>query len=186
MSAAVLPPKPLADSTNTRKALSTPSAGKKRRHDGSPVSVQTPRQFKKSGPHLGSSQPKSQFEEEVLEKLTQDISSLKKNNAEKDQQWARPRLEDFNEHTDSICFQQVDAEEGTLRGGEATVRFYGTTEVIEYCLVAFTLMTLIRSYRTAIQSCFTSQTFSTIFTSKHLPPLQNQIVKDTKHIWRLG
>lgn len=131
MSTAVLPPQPLADTTNTRKNLSTPSAGKKRRYDGSPVSAQTSRQLKKNGTQLGSSQPKSQFEEEVLEKLTQDISGLKQHNAEKDQQWARPSLEYFNEDTNSICFQQIDSEQGTLPGGKVTVKFYGATEVCE-------------------------------------------------------
>ena len=129
MPAAVLKPQPLADTTNTRHKLQTPSAGKKRRHDGSPVSVQTPRQSKTQGPSIGSSQPKSQFEEEVLEKLTQDISGLKKHNAERDQQWARPPLTDFDEHTVSLCFQQIDAERGTLHGGKATVKLYGATEV---------------------------------------------------------
>lgn len=137
MPAAVLPPQPLADATNTRHKLQTPSAGKKRRYDGSPVNVQTPRQIKANGPGLGSSQPKSHFEEEVLEKLTQDISGLKRHNAEKDQQWSRPPLDDFNEHTDSLCFQQIDAEEGTLHGGKATVKLYGTSEVT--CLDLFVL-----------------------------------------------
>lgn len=79
---------------------------------------------------LGSSQPrKSQFEEEVLEKLTQDISGLKENNSEKDQQWERPRLENFEPSRDSICFQQIEAEEGTLHGGRATIKLFGATEV---------------------------------------------------------
>lgn len=79
---------------------------------------------------FGSSQAqqKSQFEE-VLEKLTQDISGLKEKNSEKDQQWERPPLEDFNEMRDDICFQQIDAEEGTLQGGKTTVRLFGVTEV---------------------------------------------------------
>jgi hypothetical protein len=42
------------------------------------------------GGGIASSQPKSRFEEEVLEKLTQDINGLKQSNAEKDQHWARP------------------------------------------------------------------------------------------------
>lgn len=129
MPAVVLPPQPLADTTNTKQNLSTPSTGKKRRYDGSPVSIQTPRQAKANGPQLGSSQPKSQFEEEVLEKLSQDITGLKRHNAEKDQQWARPPLDDFNENIENLCFQQIDAEIGTLHGGKATVKFYGATEV---------------------------------------------------------
>ncbi|KAF2156939.1 DNA polymerase delta catalytic subunit [Myriangium duriaei CBS 260.36] len=78
--------------------------------------------------HLGSSQPKSQFEEEVLEKLTQDMSGLKQKNSEKDQQWARPSLDGFNERTDKICFQSIDVEEGTLNGGKTTVKMFGVTE----------------------------------------------------------
>ena len=78
---------------------------------------------------LGSSQPKSHFETEVLEKLTQDIHGLKENNSEKDQQWERPSLGDFNEKRDSLCFQQIEAEEGTLHGGRTTVKLFGVTEV---------------------------------------------------------
>ena len=78
---------------------------------------------------LGSSQPKSQFEEEVLEKLTQDITGLKQQNAEKDQQWARPPLDDFDENRDSLCFQQIESEEGIFTGGGATVKLFGVTEV---------------------------------------------------------
>lgn len=71
---------------------------------------------------------KSQFEEQ-LEKLSQDINGLRKQNSENDQQWARPSLDDFNEKTDNLCFQQIEAEEGTLHGGKTTVRLYGVTEV---------------------------------------------------------
>ncbi|PNS19261.1 DNA polymerase delta catalytic subunit [Sphaceloma murrayae] len=84
--------------------------------------------FKKPGAGPGSSQPKSQFEEEVLEKLTQDISGLKQNNAERDQHWARPPLDDFDPKTDSLTFQQIDAEEGTLHGGKTTVKLFGVTQ----------------------------------------------------------
>ena len=78
---------------------------------------------------LGSSQPKSQFEEEVLEKLTQDVSGLKQKNSEKDQQWNRPPLDDFDESKDNVCFQQIDIEEGTLHGGKTTLKLFGVTEV---------------------------------------------------------
>ncbi|KAI9717254.1 MAG: DNA-directed DNA polymerase delta [Chrysothrix sp. TS-e1954] len=133
MSAAVLPPNTshiLADTTNTRRNIvpDPPSAGKKRRHDGSLITPKKalPRKFNSS--QIGSSQPKSQFEEEVLEKLTQNINGLKQKNAERDQQWSRPSLDDFNEKTDSLCFQQIEAEEGTLHGGKTTVKLFGTTE----------------------------------------------------------
>ena len=82
---------------------------------------------------LGSSQPKSQFVEEVLEKLTQDISGLKQKNSEKDQQWDRPSLEDFDPSNDSLCFQQIDAEEGSSYGDRTTVRLFGVTEVGASC-----------------------------------------------------
>ncbi|KAI7525824.1 DNA polymerase delta catalytic, partial [Hortaea werneckii] len=67
-------------------------------------------------------------EEEVLEKLTQDIETLKQNNTEKDQHWARPSLDDFNEKEDTLTFQQIEAEEGTLHGGKTTVKLFGVTE----------------------------------------------------------
>lgn len=78
---------------------------------------------------IGSTQPqKSQFEEEVLEKLTQDIGDLKENNSEKDQQWERPPVENFDESKENICFQQIDAEESVLMGKPA-IRLFGVTEV---------------------------------------------------------
>ena len=135
MPAAVLNPQArqgvLKDTTKSRQNLLQPaSAGTKRRHDGSPVSSQNavPKRLNGSS-QLGSSQPKSHFEEEVLEKLTQDINGLKQKNSEKDQQWHRPSLDDFNESTDGLCFQQIDAEEGVLHGGRTTVKLFGTTEV---------------------------------------------------------
>ena len=78
---------------------------------------------------LGSSQPKSQFETEVLEKMTQDINTLKNSNAEKDQQWERPSLADFHPKTSSLCFQQIEVEEGTLHGGRMALKLFGVTEV---------------------------------------------------------
>lgn len=117
-------------SSARRNIPSTPSSGKKRKLE--PLSSPAAR-FKSSqnGPRgkLGSSQPKSQFESEVLEKLTSDMSGLKKNNSEKDQQWERPSIGDFNPQTDNLCFQQIEAEEGTLHGGKTTVRLFGVTEV---------------------------------------------------------
>lgn len=119
----------LTDSTNARRNMVvSPRSAKKRKLDGTPVkSFKAP--SKSFNDKLGSSQPKSQFEEEVLEKLTQDINGLKKKNSEKDQQWARPSLDDFHESTDSLCFQQIEAEEGTLFGGKTTVKLFGVTEV---------------------------------------------------------
>lgn len=134
MPAAVIQPGKtvLADTTNQRRDLpsSPTSVSKKRRYDGSPVV--TPASGRRAlTQKLGSSQPKSQFETEVLEKLSQDINGLKKANAEKDQQWKRPPLEeDWQEGKDAIIFQQIEAEEGTLHGGKTTIKLFGTTEVI--------------------------------------------------------
>jgi DNA polymerase delta subunit 1 len=131
MATAVLPQKRVfGEASSTRRNIpSSPSSIKKRKLE--PLSSPAAR-FKSSqnGPKgkLGSSQP-SQFESEVLEKLTSDMSGLKKNNSEKDQQWDRPSLSDFNAQTDNLCFQQIEAEEGTLHGGKATVKLFGVTEV---------------------------------------------------------
>lgn len=130
MPAAILKPQKrvLGDSRlNNANTLPSPSAAKKRKLDvGSSPSAK----FKAApnGTKLGSSQPKSQFEEEVLEKLTQDIHGLKNKNSEKDQQWDRPSLDDFDETTDSLCFQQIEAEEGTLHGGRTAVKLFGVTD----------------------------------------------------------
>ena len=119
----------LGESTSSRRNIpSSPASAKKRKleHFSSPAV-----RFKstQNGPKgkVGSSQP-SQFESEVLEKMTQDMAGLKKNNSEKDQQWARPSLGDFNAQTDNLRFQQIEAEEGTLDGGKATVKLFGVTE----------------------------------------------------------
>lgn len=122
----------LADSTkahsNPRIKLPSPSAAKRRKVEAY-TSPSKRLKLSQDGVKTGSSQPKSQFEEEVLEKLTQDISGLKQQNSEKDQQWERPGLGDFNEAKDSLCFQQIEAEEGTLHGGKTTIKLFGVTEV---------------------------------------------------------
>ncbi|KAI9713127.1 MAG: DNA-directed DNA polymerase delta [Bogoriella megaspora] len=120
----------LADTTNKHTNIQvSPRAAKKLKTDGvSPISKLKAPTKVVNGKHPGSSQPKSQFEEEVLNKLTQDISGLKNKNSEKDQQWARPALEGFDEKTSTLCFQQIDAEEGTLHGGKPTVKLFGVTE----------------------------------------------------------
>lgn len=131
MAAARMPQKRiLGESTNTQHNIpSSPASAKKRKLE--PFSSPATR-FKSSqnGPKgkAGSSQP-SHFESEVLEKMTQDMAGLRKNNSEKDQQWERPSLADFNAETDNLCFQQIEAEEGTLHGGKATIRLFGITEV---------------------------------------------------------
>ena len=124
----------LGDSTKAHRnvtVMPSSNAAKRRKldHGSSPLAG-----LKGTGRLKGlpnSSQPKSQFEEEVLEKLTQDISDLKHNNAEKDQQWDRPPLTDFNDQRDTLCFQQIEAEKGFLAGGKATVKLFGVTQVIQ-------------------------------------------------------
>ena len=135
MPVATLPPPPkrvLADSTKAHRNVNpikhSPNTAKRRKID---LASSPSKKLKLSQNSLknASSQPKSQFEEEYLEKLTQDISGLKQQNSEKDQQWDRPSLDDFDEKRDSLCFQQIEAEEGTLPGGRTTVKLFGVTEV---------------------------------------------------------
>jgi DNA polymerase delta subunit 1 len=83
----------------------------------------------KANGSFNSSQPKSQFEEEVLEKMSQDLANLKQSNTEKDQQWARPALGDFDETRENLCFQQIEVEEGVLNGGRTAIKLFGVTEV---------------------------------------------------------
>ncbi|KAI4189296.1 MAG: hypothetical protein L6R41_001565 [Letrouitia leprolyta] len=113
---------------NIDQTLPSPRSAKRRKLDvGTPASKTKLSQHDVNG-KLVSSQPKSQFEEDVLEKLTQDITGLKQQNAEKDQQWDRPPLDDFDEENDDLTFQQIDAEEGTLHGGRACIKLFGVTE----------------------------------------------------------
>ena len=117
----------LQDTTSSRRNQQASPAKKRKLEGSSPVKFKKPAPKGQNG-NVGSSQRKSQFEEEVLEKLTQDIDALKQKNSEKDQHWARPSLDDFNEKTDTLTFQQIDAEEGTLQGGKTTVKLFGVTE----------------------------------------------------------
>lgn len=51
-------------------------------------------------------------------------------NAERDQKWARPDLEPgWDPATESLIFQQIDVEEGTLNG-KTNLRLFGVTEVL--------------------------------------------------------
>ena len=122
----------LTDTTNTHNLLKSPPSAKKRKlnsslPNGNIHSSQTGPNGVKS--KFGSSQPKSQFETEVLEKMTQDINDLKRNNAERDQQWERPPLDDFDEKRHDLTFQQIEIEEGTLHGGKVTLKMFGVSEV---------------------------------------------------------
>jgi DNA polymerase delta subunit 1 len=124
----------LADSSKAVQngvTVLSPQSAKKRKlnNDAQPFSSSQGGPPNGVKPKYGSSQPKSQFESEVLEKMTQDLHGLKQTNAEKDQQWKRPGLEDFDERRDSLCFQQIECEEGTLHGGKVTIKLFGVTEV---------------------------------------------------------
>lgn len=131
MPEAIMPQKRvLGDTTNNARAFPSPNATKKRKLDNQPSSQLKPPSQNAQRKGFGSSQPqKSQFEEEVLEKLTQDIGDLKENNAEKDQQWERPPLGEWDPKKENIRFQQIDAEEGRLAGDKMAVRLFGVTEV---------------------------------------------------------
>ncbi|KAG8530249.1 DNA-directed DNA polymerase delta [Bacidia gigantensis] len=131
MPVATLPPpkRPLGDSTKIHRNANlpprSPNTAKRRKLD--PISP-SKLKLSQNGVKTGSSQPKSQFEEEVLEKLTQDLTGLKENNFEKDQSWDRPPVGDFDPHKHNLCFQQIEAEEGTLHGGRTVVKLFGVTE----------------------------------------------------------
>lgn len=130
--AVVLPQKRvLGDATNNpRSPLNTPAAIKKRKLEVEAAVKINPLSQNSQRKVPNSSQPqKSQFEEEVLEKLTQDITGLRDSNSEKDQQWERPPLGEFDPQKENVCFQQIDAEEGTIMGGKTAIRLFGVTEV---------------------------------------------------------
>jgi DNA polymerase delta subunit 1 len=130
MAATVVPQKRVLGESRTQNIPPTPSSTKKRKTDvpsSSPAARFTSSQHDPRS-KLNSSQPKSAFETEVLEKLSQDISTLKQSNTEKDQVWDRPPVEDFVPERDSLCFQSIEAEEGSLHGGRATVKLFGVNE----------------------------------------------------------
>ena len=120
----------LAEATNTRANVqASPRSAKKLKLDNA-TGTNGRAPLKNINGSFNSSHPKSQFEEEVLEKMTQDIETLRHTNAEKDQQWSRPPLPaDFDETTHNLTFQQIEAEEGALNGGKATVKLFGVTKV---------------------------------------------------------
>lgn len=130
MPAAVLPQKRVADASSARRNIPTSPSSAKKRKLQPPSSPAVRFKSSQNGPNAsqGLSQPKSQFEE-VLEKLSSNISDLKQNNSEKDQGWDRPSLTDFNPQTENLCFQQIEVEDGTLHGGKAAVKLFGATEV---------------------------------------------------------
>ncbi|KAI0169673.1 DNA polymerase family B-domain-containing protein [Hypoxylon sp. FL1284] len=119
----------LSDASNRRNIPSTPSAAKKPRLEPLSSSPASRLNSSQQGPgsKLASTQPKSTFESEVLEKLSQDISELKQTNSEKDQSWERPLVVNFSPERDNLIFQQIEAEEGTL-GGRTAIKLFGVTE----------------------------------------------------------
>lgn len=127
---AVLPQKRVLGETHTRQNVISPASAKKRKVDFYPSSPAPRFASSQNNPRnkLNSSQPKSAFESEVLEKLSQDISDRKRNNTEKDQAWARPPVVDLQPERDTICFQSIECEEGALHGGRATVKLFGVSE----------------------------------------------------------
>lgn len=128
MPGTILPQKRvLGEASSARRNIpAAPSSSKKRRLEppSSPAIG-----LNSSQNRLASSQPKSAFESEFLEKLSQEISDRKQNNSEKDQAWARPPIAaDFSPKTTSLRFQSIEAEEGTLHGGQTTVKLFGVNE----------------------------------------------------------
>lgn len=171
MPEAIMPQKRvLGDATNKdRNGFASPNAMKKRKLDNESGGLKPPSQkaFRKG---FGSTQPqKSAFEEEVLEKMTQDINDLKQSNAEKDQQWERPPLGAFDPATENICFQQIDAEEGRMAGDKMAVRLFGVTEVISTFMPVVLPSYIVSnsSHRPANQFCFMSPDSNITFI---LPP----------------
>src|SRR5690349_12647999 len=134
MPSATLPQKRVfGEASSTRRNIvATPDPTAKKRRLDEPTSSPAAR-FKSSQNdtkgRLPSSQPKSAFESEVLERMSQDISDLKENNTEKDQAWDRPPLpSDFNPAKDNLIFQAIETEEGTVADGQAAIKMFGATE----------------------------------------------------------
>jgi hypothetical protein len=127
----ITPAKRVLQETTNIRHLSPQDSSKKRKLDKSRSG-----RYAANGDQskLLSSQAKSQFEQH-LEQLSQNINGLKELNAERDQQWARPDLVDFDPAKHDLTFQQIEAEEGTLSGGKQTIRLFGVTEVSALNLV---------------------------------------------------
>ncbi|KAK4127612.1 hypothetical protein N657DRAFT_641619 [Parathielavia appendiculata] len=133
MPAATLPQKRVFGEASSarRNIVATPISSKKRRLDepSSSPAVRLGSSQNDGRGKLASSQQKSTFESEVLERMSQDISDLKQSNAEKDQIWDRPPVpRHFDPAKHSLCFQAIEAEEGTVAGGQATVKLFGVTD----------------------------------------------------------
>ena len=121
----------LAEASSTRtNVLASPRSAKKLKMDTGYANGRSRPPVKTVNGSFNSSQvAPSQFEE-TLEKMTQDMETLKGQNTEKDQQWRRPALPDgYSDMTEKLVFQQIEAEEGVLNGGRTTVKLFGVTEV---------------------------------------------------------
>jgi DNA polymerase delta subunit 1 len=119
----------LAEASSTRTNVqASPRSAKKLKLDNANDRSRPPAKTV-NGSFNSSQLGPSQFEE-TLEKMTQGMETLREQNTEKDQQWRRPQLPaDFNEMTQKLVFQQIEAEEGVLNGGKTTVKLFGVTEV---------------------------------------------------------
>lgn len=119
----------LADATNNRaNVLASPRSAKKLKLDHGYGKSAPPIRMAKTS--FNSSQVAPSKFEETLEKMTQEMETLKESNTEKDQHWRRPPLApEFNEMTKNLVFQQIEAEEGVMSGGRTTVKLFGVTEV---------------------------------------------------------
>jgi DNA polymerase delta subunit 1 len=119
----------LTETSNTRTNVQTsPRSTKKLKFQDVKDKSRPP--VRMANDSYNSSQAGPSKFEETLEKMTQDMETLKKANTEKDQQWRRPVLpDDFNEMNNNLVFQQIEAEEGVLHGGKTTVKLFGVTEV---------------------------------------------------------
>ena len=97
----------LAETSNTRTNLQTsPRSAKKVKVQDGKDKNRAPAKIAHDSFNSSQAGP-SQFEE-TLEKMTQDMEALKKDNTEKDQQWRRPLLpDDFSETTNNLVFQQM-------------------------------------------------------------------------------
>lgn len=172
----------LTDATMTSGNLLPNTASKKRKLDADEPSARLGVPPPSSGvKSFGSSQAqqKSRFEED-LEKLSQDINGLKENNSEKDQQWDRPPLDGFDPTKDSLCFQQIDVEEGTLNE-RPTVKLFGVTEVsTKRCVNSYPRLTLSRK---GILSFYTSRISGIIFLLLPRWGFTQKIVNRTPCFW---
>ncbi|EWC46541.1 DNA polymerase delta catalytic subunit [Drechslerella stenobrocha 248] len=119
MAAAAVTKRVLNDQTASHNSHFNSAVNKKRKLDTVGPDQANPKLAKLA-------QTKSTFEED-LGRLTQEIGGLKGANAEKDQKWARPSLDDWVPNEADLVFQQIDVEEGVW-DDKTCVRLFGVTE----------------------------------------------------------